>query len=284
MSTVKWYKKQIYSKLDAHSRETAIASARALGLLPADDRTPEQPTSQTALDRASAMMANAPIVSLPRLPTQTTPFIGREAEVAALISLIRDPANRLISLLAPGGMGKSRLALEVAARIGAEFQQGAAFIALSAISAPEQMISAVASVVGVTLSGQIDPKQQLLEHFRRRQVLLIFDNFEHLLEAAPLLLDILEAAPQVKVLTTTRERLNLSTETVFPLGGLDVPEPQTADNLLAFGAVRLFVGAARRAALAAEYTADDLIQIGEFAVWCRGCRWRSCWRPPGPSC
>ncbi len=228
LSTVKWYKKQIYSKLDAHSRETAIASARALGLLSADDRTPEQPASP---DHAAVSPMTSSVLhsSSSRLPAQTTPFIGREAEIAALMSLIRDPANRLISLLAPGGMGKTRLALEVAVRIGSEFQQGAAFIALNAVSAPEQMVSTVASAVGVTLSGQVDPRQQLLEHFRRRQVLLIFDNFEHLLEAAPLLLDILEAAPQVKILTTTRERLNLSMETVFPLGGLDVPEFADSD-------------------------------------------------------
>lgn len=266
LSTVKWYKRQIYSKLDAHSRETAVARAQTLGLVPAADRAPDQPTSVVLPDRAAApaVMPSGIQPAPSRLPTQTTPFVGREAEVAALLSLLRDPAHRLISVLAPGGMGKTRLALEVAAQVGGEFRHGAIFIALNAVPASEHLVSGVAGAVGVTLSGQVDPRRQLLEHFRSQQVLLILDNFEHLLEAAPLLAEILDAAPQVKILTTTRERLNLSLETVFLLGGLDVPEAQPGADLLAFGAVRLFVSAARHAQFAVNYTHQDLAQIGRI--------------------
>lgn len=272
LSTIKWYNKQIYAKLDVHSRETAVDHARALGLIPADDGSSTQAVGNAPIERTmvSAVISSAAPPAPVRVPTPTTPLIGREAEITALVSLLRDPANRLISLLAPGGMGKTHLALEVAARIGGEFNKGAVFIALSAVSAPEQIVSAVASAVGVTLSGQLDPKQQLMEHFRSQQVLLIFDNFEHLLDAAPLLLDILEIAPQVKILTTTRERLNLSIETVLPLAGLDFPELQTAADLLAYGAVRLFVSASRRATLAVEYSQEDLVQIGRIVRLVQG--------------
>ncbi len=266
LGTVKWYKKQIYSKLDAHSRAQAIDQARALHLIPSDAGTSPAP-APPALARTVVPTALTGLIApltAPRLPTQTTPFVGREAEVSGLIALLRDPQNRLITLLAPGGMGKTRLALEVASALGSEFRDGATFIPLNAVSAPEHVLSAIASAVGVTLSGELDPKLQLLGHFRRRLTLLILDNFEHLLEAAPLLLDLLEAAPQVQILTTSRERLNLSAELVFPLGGMDTPEPNSSADPLASGAVRLFVGAARRARVGADYTPADLRQVARI--------------------
>ncbi len=271
LSTIKWYKKQIYSKLDVHSLETAIAHARALGLIPDDTQEADQVASAAPEHTVVSVAMASPRYAAPsQLPAPTTPLIGREVEIAALSSLLRDPANRLISVLAPGGMGKTRLALEVASRLAGEFRHGAAFIALNAVSAPEHIVSAMATAVGVSLSGQLDPTQQLLEHFRPQHLLLVLDNFEHLLDAAPLLTQILETAPQVKILTTTRERLNLSVETVFPLSGLDIPGAHAADDLLAYGSVRLFVGAARRAPLSAEYTRDNLIQIGRICRLAQG--------------
>ena len=260
-ATIKWYKKQIYSKLDVHSHELAIAHARALKLI-APDRSaqPDHPAQLLPIAQSVATSVLPPVKL--RLPTQTTPFIGREVEVSALISLLRDPRNRLLTILAPGGMGKTRLVLEVAARLADEFRDGATLVALSAVSAPDQVISAVANAVGVILSGQLDPKAQLLEHFRQQQTLLICDNFEHLLEAAPLLLDILQAAPEVKILTTSREQLNLSAEVVFSLGGLDTPNAHAPADPLNYSAVRLFVGGAAARARAAEYTRADLDQIG----------------------
>ena len=177
--------------------------------------------------------------------------------------------NRLLTILAPGGMGKTRLALEVVARIAGEFQHGAVFIPLSAVSAPEHVLSAVANAVGVVLVGQLDPKIQLLEHFRQRQTLLICDNFEHLLDAAPLLVDILEAAPEVRILATSRERLNLSAEVVFSLGGMDTPKANDSVDPLSYSAVKLFVGAAQRAR-AAEYTRADLNHIGRICRLVQG--------------
>jgi serine/threonine protein kinase/predicted ATPase len=272
LSTIKWYKKQIYSKLDVHSREMAVDQARALGLIRADDGALTQATGDIPLDRTigSALISNPTPPTPARVPTPTTPLIGREAEIAALMSLLRDPATRLISVLAPGGMGKTRLALEVASGVAGEFRDGAAFVALGAVSEPEQVVSAVASAVGVTLSGQLDPKQQLLEHFRPWHSLLVLDNFEQLLDAAPLLTEILETAPQVKLLTTTRERLNLRVETVFPLAGLDTPGAHLSEDLLSFGSVRLFVSAARRTSLAAEYSSQDLMQIGHICRLVQG--------------
>ena len=270
-ATIKWYKKQIYGKLDVHSRELAVAHARALGLLAPDRSAPPDRPAQP-LPLVATMATVVPLVNTPaklRLPTQTTPFIGREIEASALISLLRDSRNRLLTVLAPGGMGKTRLALEVVARSAGDYQQGAVFIALSAVSAPEQVLSAIAGAVGVVLSGQLDPKTQLLEHFRKQQILLVCDNFEHLLEAAPLLVEILEAAPEVKILTTSRERLNLSAEVVFSLGGLDAPKANDSADPLSYGAVQLFVGAAQRAHTA-DYTRADLDQIGRIGRLVQG--------------
>ncbi len=261
LSTIKWYKKQIYSKLDVHNREAAIVRAQSLGLVSGSDPTSSEAARDLPEDYTLVV---APIAGSAPFPLQTTPLIGREAEVAALADLIRDPANRLVSVLAPGGMGKTRLALEVGTQIASDFKQGVVFIALNAVSEPAQMVFAVANAVGVRLTGQIEPKQQLLEHFRHQQVLLIFDNFEHLLDAVPLLVEILETAPQVKLLTTTRERLNLSGETLFPLAGLEIPSTDPGTDLRSYSAVRLFVSAAHRIQHAAEYTQNDLLQIGRI--------------------
>lgn len=261
--TVKWYKKQIYSKLNAHSKETALAQAQALNLI-----EPEAGSERSAVrvEQASITVASviAPVPAL-RLPVQTTPFFGRDAEITALISLIRDEQTRLITLLAPGGMGKTRLALEVASRLGGDFTHGVSFVSLAQVASPENVVAAIAQTVGVVLAGQIDPAQQLLSHFRDQSALLVLDNFEHLLDAADLVNQILQEAPGVKILTTSRERLNLSAEMIFPLGGMDVPD-ETAEEaaLLTSSAVRLFVGVARRTRASTPYTEGDLRQIGRI--------------------
>ena len=170
-----------------------------------------------------------------------TPFIGRGSELAELAELFRDPAVRLVTIVGPGGMGKSRLAIEAARLMAAgrgafeETVPGSApvrpavfLIELAPLGSPELLATAIASAVGLTFFPGSDPKAQLLAYLRDKSALLVLDNFEHLLDGATLVNEILGAARGTRVLATSRERLNLGAETVFGLTGMSVPDPVRA--------------------------------------------------------
>jgi predicted ATPase/DNA-binding NarL/FixJ family response regulator len=169
-----------------------------------------------------------------RLPPQPTSFIGREAELSALAALLSDPAGRLVTIVGPGGVGKTRLALAVAGRL----QGGRAaigFAPLQAVQDPDHLARAIAEAIGCPLSGQDAPANQVRRFLRRRDILLVLDNFEHLLAASELLSELLAAAPGLRMLVTSRAALNLQEEWRFPLDGLALPEGDEASE-----AVRLF--------------------------------------------
>jgi predicted ATPase len=193
----------------------------------------------------------APASAPGNLPAPTTKFVGREREVADLAARLHSPACRLLTLIGPGGIGKTRLALQAAQQAAAEaeppFPDGVYFVSLAALSAPEQVVPAVAEALRFTFYGGEDVRGQLLGHLRDRRALLVLDNFEHLLDAAGLVTALLQSAPGVKFLVTSQERLNLQGEWLFevealpyPLAGEGGPEP------LAYGAVQLFLESARR--------------------------------------
>ncbi len=155
------------------------------------------------------------------LPGSLTGFVGREAEVALLLRRFADPAYRLVTLTGPGGIGKTRLAMRVAEALSETLINGAWFAPLSGAS-PTDLIEHLADAIGLALrAGNI--KQQLLNTLRARELLLVLDNFEHIVESAGLLSDILQAAPDVKILVTSRERLDLKSEWVYALDGLALP-------------------------------------------------------------
>ncbi len=225
-TTVKWYSTQIFNKLGVDNRRAAIERGRELHLLNADE-----------------------LVIVPRhnLPAQVTPFIGREREIEIVTRLLRDPAARLVTLLAPGGMGKTRLALAVAEIFVPRFPDGVYFVPLAALNEANSIITAIADSTGYPFQQDSrSPKQQILDYLAGQTALLVLDNFEHLLDGAPLVSDLLAAAPRVRVLATSRERLNLTAETVVLLDGLDYPAAADMPEALACGAVRLFVQSARR--------------------------------------
>lgn len=179
------------------------------------------------------------------LPPQATPFLGREEELAAVAQLIGDPACRLITLTGPGGMGKTRLSLQVAAEQIESFPHGVYFVPLAPLSGPEYIISTIADALRFSFYGREDPQVQLLNYLREKTLLLVLDNFEHVVAGAGLLAAILENAPHVKLLVSSRERLNLHGEWVYPLGGLAVPAAAAA-AIDGYSAVELFVQTARR--------------------------------------
>jgi predicted ATPase/Tfp pilus assembly protein PilF len=176
------------------------------------------------------------------LPTPGTAFIGRRRELSELVSLLTDAQTRLATVLGPGGTGKTRLALSAAREVAPKMAQGARYIALSALPTHELLAPAIAESLGLVLSRRDDVAAELLDYLREKELLLILDNFDDLIAGAPLVGSILEHAPRVRVLVTSRERLNLIPEVLVPLDGLATDTTAGADS----EAVELFVAAARR--------------------------------------
>lgn len=188
------------------------------------------------------------------LPIQLTDFIGRP-EVEDIQRLIRE--TRLVTVLAPGGEGKTRSAIQASAELVSEFPDGVFFIDLAPIDSHRDIAQTAAESLGVALAGEDDLETQLLAHLVNERQLLIFDNFEHVSEGAALIARILTAAPEVRILVTSRVKLGIPGETVFNLPGLVVGWNTPEDAFEASG-VRLFIDAAKRADALFSLDVDDL--------------------------
>lgn len=197
---------------------------------------------------AAPLPPSAPAAGQPRhnLPQSSTPFIGREQELAQLSDRLARPSYRLISLVGAGGMGKTRLALQAARENRHHFADGTFFVSLAAAKTVAEAVTAVAGTLQVKLDPTADPAQALIAGLQNQHVLLLLDNLEHLMAMVPLLLDLLAQAPRVTLLVTSRERLNVQAEDLFRLRGL--PVPATAELAAAgqFASVRLFADRAYR--------------------------------------
>ena len=198
--------------------------------------------------------------NLPRLPT---PFVGRDQELAETSALLEDPTCRLLTLVGPGGVGKTRLALEIASRMRERFEDGVCVVPLQAVQQAEHMAMAIVGTLPLHLSNRDDPRQHLLDYLRQRRLLLVLDNFEHLLDGVALLTDLLAIARQVKLVVTSRERLNLQAEQVWPVRGLDFPESGSPYILNQNSAAQLFMERAQRVqpSFSPETQEDDLVRI-----------------------
>jgi DNA-binding SARP family transcriptional activator len=164
------------------------------------------------------------------LPPQTTPFVGREAELAELVRWLADPEVRLVTILGPGGMGKTRLSIEAARAQRDAFPHGVVFVPLAAVDpAPlagseSPLVAPLAKTLGLTSHGNDTVRDQLLAYLQDREMLLVLDGFEHLVETADVVSELLSQAPRLKVLATSRQRLNLQEEWLLSLAGMRVPE------------------------------------------------------------
>jgi predicted ATPase/DNA-binding CsgD family transcriptional regulator len=184
------------------------------------------------------------------LPPQPTPFLGRERELAELSALLLDPDSRLVTLLGPGGIGKTRLALEAAARESdkgdSPFGDGIFFVPLQSLNEEDYIVPAIADALKYSFSSREEPRDQLLNYLKDKRTFLVLDNFEHLLPGADLIAAILEGCPQVKILVTSREVLGLQEEWIRPVEGLDFPGQERPERLEDYSAVQLFAERARR--------------------------------------
>ncbi len=189
------------------------------------------------------------------LPSQSRYFIGRRKERRELGARLRASSDRIITLKGPGGIGKTRLALQVAAETALHFPDGVYFVPLASLDAPEQLLSRMIDALDIEVNGRRKPEDVLLARLRRKRMLLVLDTFEHILPASPLLTKLLDVAPELRLLITSREALRLSEELVYPVRGLQCPPnhgdssaPRASDPTPphAYDGVQLFVQAARR--------------------------------------
>ncbi|MCI0712538.1 MAG: protein kinase [Chloroflexi bacterium] len=195
-------------------------------------------------------------------PAQSIPFVGREHELQELSQLLSDPQIRLVTVLAPGGMGKTRLSLEVAEHHVEKFSNGVFFVELTALTDIANIASTIADAISYQL--QVDgrePRQQILDYLASKHMLLLIDNWEHLVEGAAIASEILQAAADVKILATSRERLNLQEETVFRVEGMKFPDKDSISDEIEHGAVKLFMQSAKRTQPAFKLKANDMTHI-----------------------
>jgi predicted ATPase/DNA-binding SARP family transcriptional activator len=181
----------------------------------------------------------------------STRLIGRETELTNLARMLADPNCRLITLVGPGGIGKTYLAMAAAAACR-QFRDGACMVELAPLQSPADVMPSVAKALGISFPGETEPQQQLLNYLRARELLLVLDNYEHLVDDLEPIVSILEAAPGIHVLATSRLRLGLAGEQLFPVQGLaypDVADTVTVDEANSLGryaAIQLFCQVAQR--------------------------------------
>ncbi|MFC1959321.1 tetratricopeptide repeat protein [Chloroflexota bacterium] len=180
------------------------------------------------------------------LLTQSTSFIGRQDELTEITGLLQTPECRLLTLAGPGGIGKTRLAIETACSLPDDFTNGIAFVALQPLTAIDHIVPAVAEAVNFQFFAELEPEQALFNYLREKKMLLVLDNFEHLLTGADLLTRILAAAPDLQILVTSREVLRLQQEWIYDVRGMSFPVDAQTDRLGAYSAVRLFAERARQ--------------------------------------
>ena len=200
-------------------------------------------------DRLSAEISATQAIELRHFPTQFTRFVGRRTELEQIVEHLAQPECRLLSIVGPGGMGKTRLSIQAAQAVRAahlDFPDGLYFVPLAGVTGANLLPSALAHSLGLTLYGSAAPQEQVIDFLRHKCLLLVLDNFEHLLEGAELVNSILQAAPDVKLLVTTQQALRLRAEWRLALEGLDYPAEDAPPDIppLEYSAVQLFAQAA----------------------------------------
>lgn len=195
------------------------------------------------------------------LPDQPTDFVGRDVELRRTKEILRE--TRLLTILAPGGAGKTRLAIQAAADMSEQFPDGVYLIRLADIRSSDEIIQSTAEALGLGLSADVDVQVQLLNYLATKRQLLIFDNFEHVRDGAAILSSILDKAPDVTLVVTSRAKLGLSAETVMTLSGLEI-DWADPDEARSTEGVQLFVDSARQVNPEFSLEEADLEPLGQI--------------------
>ena len=241
-TTVKSHVGSIIGKLGVKNRRQAVERAKELDLLGPDRKTASKSTHT--------------------LPAELTPFIGRVEELVEIHRLLTE--TRLLTLTGAGGIGKTRLALRAANDLRDEFENGVFFVSLAPISSGKHLVQTIAEAIGFPLSTEVAPIDQLLSYLRRRQLLLVMDNFEHLLGDVDIVAKILQAAPNVKVIATSREKLKLHGETVLTITGMGISDQNPPNDPREHDAIELFLHSIRRVHPRFDPKADDLRHLAHI--------------------
>ncbi len=246
--TIRWYNQRIFTKLSVNNRTKAVLRAKELGLLAAEVEKE----------------IHAPAVPLPRhnLPSQVSSFVGRLNDIARVNHGLKQ--CRLLTLTGIGGTGKTRLALQVARQCLPDFRDGVYFVPLADVRSPEHVLWALTEHLDFSFDSQDEPLKQLLDYLRPKALLLILDNFEHLLEGASLVTEILQAAPNVKIIVTSRERLGRYGEVVYPVGGMVLPHENQPQDTASSESVVLFMERAHSVAPTLSWNPHDLHHIARI--------------------
>ena len=254
LKTFQTFKNLLEQELEMQPLEETLALAEAL----------EQKKFES-----TELKAPKPKQAFVSLPSALTPFVGRTLELLELSNLLAEPENRLITLLGPGGMGKSRLALKLLEERQAEFPDGVAFVALAPLSSPADIPDALASALGLQLSAESSVEAQVFDHLQDKTMLLVFDNYEHLLDGAGVVERVLVHCPRLKVVCTSRVMLGVAGELVYDLVGLSLPA-EAAEPVEAYDAVRFFLRIAQRVQPDFSLTKSDVSAVVELCAYLEG--------------
>ncbi len=215
-------------------------------------------------------VAPLPAFQRKNLPVQPTPFIGRQAEVKAAKDLLTRADVRLVTLIGPGGTGKTRLALQTAAELIDHFKDGVYFVDLAPFREPESVLAAIARTIGVKETSDRPLLDELKEQLQAQTMLLLLDNFEQVTAAAPLVGELLQACPRLKLLVTSREALQVRGEHIFPVPPLALPEADlkqpSVEQLTRYEAIQLFIDRAQVVKPDFKLTDENVAAVAEICV------------------